>query len=600
MGKAKENAAGYSHRINSQSFWKLYPALVVAAIIPALSGLINGLIVGNAFSPVSMAAVSFSSPIVKFIEAIAVLFSSGAGIAYGRYLGRGESENLHKVFSSDIAAILIIGIALTLIGEVLAVPISRLAGADGESLAETAAYLRGIFIGIVPLIMMPSLVTFLNLGNEATYGMLSSLVLAVFNMIFGLLNVNVFHMGMFGMGLATSLAQYLSLGFLLLKFIKRPELGHMVKQMGLGGHVRSMVIFGAPASAIDIACAIRNTIINTMTNATGGTLAVAGLGILNSSAGLFCAVISAMIAATSTLVSICVGENDRTSLYSLVKYLLKVGAAIFLADAAVYVLLAPQIAGLFGATGEGMGFAVSCIRLYSLELLTGWFVFVIIGTYQSLGRSALSVMFFLFNSCIYAIIAIFFMVAILPQNRQVYGVWSCYGIAMLMGAVTLIMISWLKSGHFPCKVEYLLWLNDNFGVADENRIAITVRNMDEVMGLSRVVQDFCLLQGIDRKRSMEAALCIEEMAGNIISHGFTKKKTDRNLSVNIYVSVKDGEIFMRIRDNAPQFDPFRKLEMYRENEDDPAKNIGIRMVSKIAREMKYQTTLGMNVLTIAM
>lgn len=60
-----------------------------------------------------------------------------------------------------------------------------------------------------------------------------------------------------------------------------------------------------------------------------------------------------------------------------------------------------------------------------------------------------------------------------------------------------------------------------------------------------------------------------------------------------------GEIFMRIRDNAPQFDPFKKLEMYRENEDDPAKNIGIRMVSKIAREMKYQTTLEMNVLTIA-
>ena len=40
--------------------------------------------------------------------------------------------------------------------------------------------------------------------------------------------------------------------------------------------------------------------------------------------------------------------------------------------------------------------------------------------------------------------------------------------------------------------------------------------------------------------------------------------------------------------------------MYRGNGDDPAKNIGgIRMVSKIARKMKYQTTLEMNVLTIA-
>ena len=52
----------------------------------------------------------------------------------------------------------------------------------------------------------------------------------------------------------------------------------------------------------------------------------------------------------------------------------------------------------------------------------------------------------------------------------------------------------------------------------------------------------------------------------------------------------------RLRDNCVPFDPHTKLEMY--TGDDPLKNIGIKMVSKIAKEMNYQTTFGMNVLMI--
>ena len=55
---------------------------------------------------------------------------------------------------------------------------------------------------------------------------------------------------------------------------------------------------------------------------------------------------------------------------------------------------------------------------------------------------------------------------------------------------------------------------------------------------------------------------------------------------------------IRIKDNAVQYDSFKKLDMYIEEDDDPVKNFGIRVVAKIAKSMKYQTTLGMNVLTM--
>jgi hypothetical protein len=44
------------------------------------------------------------------------------------------------------------------------------------------------------------------------------------------------------------------------------------------------------------------------------------------------------------------------------------------------------------------------------------------------------------------------------------------------------------------------------------------------------------------------------------------------------------------------FDPAERLRRF--NGDDPAKNIGIRMILGMARDVQYQNILGLNVLTI--
>ena len=124
--------------------------------------------------------------------------------------------------------------------------------------------------------------------------------------------------------------------------------------------------------------------------------------------------------------------------------------------------------------------------------------------------------------------------------------------------------------------------------------------MDEVVNVSEKVQNFCISRGINRKCSMQVAICLEEMAGNIVSVGFPQCEGKKNLVVDIYVAVKDDEVFIRMKDNATEYDSFEKLEMYKEEDDDPVKNFGIRVIAKIARDMKYQTTLGMNVLTMTL
>ena len=118
--------------------------------------------------------------------------------------------------------------------------------------------------------------------------------------------------------------------------------------------------------------------------------------------------------------------------------------------------------------------------------------------------------------------------------------------------------------------------------------------MEDVVSVAERVQSFCLERGIDARRAYLAGLSMEEMAGNIVDHGFTKDK--KKHSVDVRVVRKDEDVILRIKDDCVPFDPGERRKLT--EGDDVAKNIGIRMVYKIARDVQYQNILGLNVLTL--
>lgn len=108
------------------------------------------------------------------------------------------------------------------------------------------------------------------------------------------------------------------------------------------------------------------------------------------------------------------------------------------------------------------------------------------------------------------------------------------------------------------------------------------------------MQNFCLEKGIDERRAYLAGLSMEEMAGNIVEHGFTKDTKDH--SIDIRVVHKDDNIILRIKDDCIPFDPKDRNRIT--EGDDPTKNMGIRMIYRIMNDITYENLLGLNVLTI--
>jgi len=124
-------------------------------------------------------------------------------------------------------------------------------------------------------------------------------------------------------------------------------------------------------------------------------------------------------------------------------------------------------------------------------------------------------------------------------------------------------------------------------------IDITVQTPLDVVRLSENIQQFCVEKGLDDKRAYYSALALEEMAGNIIEHGFTKDT--KKHSVDVRVVFKGEKLILRIKDDCIPFDPEERVKMTQN--DDITKNIGIRMIYKIMKNIDYQYILGLNVLT---
>jgi len=179
------------------------------------------------------------------------------------------------------------------------------------------------------------------------------------------------------------------------------------------------------------------------------------------------------------------------------------------------------------------------------------------------------------------------------------GINGFYAANILNGTVCMLVFylyAWKANRRFPRSMEELMVIPEDFGAAPEDRMDLTLRSMDEVVRVSRQVQSFCLGRGIDRRRAYLAGLFMEEMAGNVVDHGFGKDK--KSHTVDVRVVYKDGGLILRIKDDCIPFDPAERSAIA--DPEDVTKNIGIRMVYAMAKDIGYQNILGLNVLTITL
>ena len=580
-------------KIVSRLMLRLLPIQILLSMVGAVNGIVSSFFASNYVGIDAMSAVGLFAPIGMLIAACSSLLAGGSTILCGRYLGRNEQDKVQNVFSLNLLISLAVAALFTALFLVLSLfDLTGLFTRDEAIRPLFNRYLLGQVIGIIPLVLGNQLPDYLSMENMQRRAMAASIIYIVINILLNILFVQVLRLEAFGLALASSLGLWVFLGVQAQAFLSgKSSLRFQLKRLNWKDG-SDMVRIGLPGAASTGYQAVRSIIVNHLLEVFVGAVGISAFAASNNLLNIFWAIPSGMLAISRLMISISVGEEDRQSLTDVMRVMFRRYIPMMCAVSAVIILCAEPFTRLFFRdpaapvymmTVWGFRILPLCMPLSIISMH-----FVCYG--QASGKRGLVHVLSLLDG----VVCVAAFSALLIRGLGIRAVYIANVLNGLVCFAVILAYSRMKLKRFPANMEQLMVIPEDFGAGPDARIDISVQNMDEVLTVSKRVTAFCRRRGIDERRVYLASLCMEEMAGNIVEHGFTKDK--KRHSIDIRVVHKDDTIILRIRDNCVPFNPQERRELT--DPRDLLKNAGIRIVYRIAQSVEYQNLLGLNVLTM--
>ncbi|MBR3144381.1 MAG: ATP-binding protein [Clostridia bacterium] len=584
---------------------KVFRQMLVTQILSAMTVmicmLVDSIIIGRFLGVNAMAAYGLSNPVLLVFAAIGSMLSAGIQVVCGKSMGCGDREGTNRCFSAAVllvTAISVIGLVLVFL---FSSPLCVLLGAgkpgpDNEVFSLTKDYLRGFIIGAPAFLCSMIMVPFMQMSGNRTRLVVAVAAMTVFDIVFDLLNVKVFNGGTFGMGLASSLSYYIAFFIGGAYFVKKKCMFRFsikgVKKAVFGSILRN----GIPTLVNQISLVFLVFLFNKLLLLIrdGGNTAVASYSVI-STIGNICYCFGAGIGSVAlTLAALFHSDEDRKNLQTVVKTMSHYAILLSSVVTVTVFVLAPFLVDLFlKGNVEARSMAVLGVRLFVLSLIPCSFNTSLKNYYQGTNRVGFSEIISALQSFVFVAIGALILSPVLGTT----GIWLSWVFGESITLLFISIIVWKKNKKISLSANAYALIPNDFGAKPEDCLDLTVRSVEEAVAAAEKAEEFCKNHNETERNSKFISLCIEEMANNIVDHGFKKdKRTDHVIEIRLIF--KEDKRLIRIRDNCVNFDPVAYMDLHKN--DDPTVHIGIRLVMKMVKEANYVCSLGLNNLTLVM
>ena len=573
--------------------FRLLPVQVLLAAVGAVNGIVSSFFASNYVGIDAMSAVGLYAPINMMITAISTILVGGSVILCGKYLGQNQQEKTQNVFSLDLMATTLIGIAFIILFIVLAVfDLTGFITRDAAVRPLFNRYLLGQAIGVIPLMFGNSFASFLSLENMKRRTLVATVAYIIVNVLLNFLFVKMLHMEAFGLALASSLGLWVFFGIQAAYFLSGRSHLRFSRRGLVWGESRDIVRIGLPGAASYMYQTARGLIVNWLLEIFVGSVGVSAFAAANNLMAIFWSLPAGMLAVSRILISVSVGEEDRQTLTDVMRVMFRRFLPLMAVICAMIIACAIPLTRIFFQDPTEPVYLMTAWGFRILPLCMPFSIICMHFTCYGQASDKQGLVHLL--ALLDGVVCVAGFTALLIPG---IGMNSVYIANVLNGVVTTLVIigyAWLKKKRFPRDMDDLMVIPDDFGAEKAARLDLSVRSMKDVVSVAERIQKFCIERGVDKRRAYLAGLSMEEMAGNIVDHGFSKD--NKSHSVDVRVVHKDDDIILRIKDDCVPFDPGERQKIA--DEQDLSKNIGIRMIFKMARDVQYQSILGLNVLTI--
>ena len=353
--------------------------------------IIDGIFVAKGVSDLALAAVNISLPFINILSGVAILLAMGTSTLCAFSMGKGDHEKAEKIFTQTVAVIVVLSAAITLAVCLGAKPLACLLGAGPLTIGYASQYLHVVCLFSVCFILSYCLEVMVKVDGRpqlAVMGVGTSFLVNV-----GLDYVFIFRLGweVWGAALATGLAQLASMAFFLSYFLSgKSNLKFRRFRLRLKD-LRRILPLGIADCSIELMLGFLTLLYNHVILSAFGEGCLPIYAVIAYISLLVSMVMQGVAQGMMPLVSLAVGQNDKTSIRLYLKQcLITVAAVGILVELVCQLTPGTLVSLLLEGDSSLFGQTVSALRQYALSYLPAGVSIALAGYFAALGRSGSS------------------------------------------------------------------------------------------------------------------------------------------------------------------------------------------------------------------
>ena len=331
----------------------IWDKLIIFAIPLALTNVLQQLfntadvvVVGHYVGRDAMASVGSMTPVISLFVALFAGLALGTNVVLAQHFGAKGYQRLQDAAGTTIWLALILGILSVALCYPLTDQILSFLSVPDEIMAQSKTYLQYYCLGLPAMAIYNFGAGMLRSIGDTKSPLISLGLASLANIILNLLFTLGFGWGVFGVALATTIANFLSALILLVVLVRSPIFGLSLHLAFTRRELLFMLHIGLPAAIQGMVFCFSNVIVQSAINSLGASVIAGSAAAFTIEINMYC-LMSGFAQAATTFVSQNFGARKIARCIRVTKVTLGITLPLNLAMSLIIILIAPYILGVF-------------------------------------------------------------------------------------------------------------------------------------------------------------------------------------------------------------------------------------------------------------
>ena len=433
-----------SEHFNYGRLFRFVLPSVIMMVFVSVYGIVDGFFVSNYVGELPFAALNLIFPLIMILGSVGFMLGTGGNAVVSKALGEGDTKRAREIFSMLIYTTIVIGVALALIGILIARPIAELfaagekdmTAAQRAELVEYCTMYARIIVSVMPAFMLQNAFQgFFVTAEKPRLGLYVTVAAGCTNIVLDALFVAVFGLGLTGAALATAISQCVG-GILPVFYFarKNDSLLQFSKCKFEGVLFLKVCINGMSELMTNISLSVVTIVYNAQLMRFIGIDGVSAFGVMQYIGFIFIAVFLGYSVGSAPIVGYHFGAQNHEELHNISKKSIIITAVLGVLMTLIACVFAYPLSAIFvGYDKQLLQLTADGMRIYSLSFLVCGFNIFGSAFFTSLSNGGISLLISFSRTFVCQIIA----VLVLPIFMGVIGVWA----SLLVAESITLMLS---------------------------------------------------------------------------------------------------------------------------------------------------------------